>query len=119
LGEGRITAGHARALLPLGDEKIQIEFAEQIEREGLSVRAVESAVGELIASEDAMAGGAGAVTRKRRTMDAQIESLQREFKQALGTKVKIKYGTKQNGQIVVHFSNPHEFERLRAVLTGR
>ena len=118
LAEGTLSAGHARALLPLGDEKIQLEFAEQIRREGMSVRAVESAVGELIASEETLAGGeAASITRKRRTMDRQVESLQQELKQALGTKVKIKYGTRQNGQIVVHFANSHEFERLRAILT--
>ena len=119
VSSGQLTAGHAKALLPLGDEKIQIEFAEQIMREGMSVRAVEAAVGELIASEEAMAGGAIGVTRKRRTIDAQIESLQQEFKQALGTKVKIKYGMRQNGQIIVDFANPYEFERLKAVMLGR
>jgi ParB family chromosome partitioning protein len=120
LGEGTLSAGHARALLPLGDEQIQIEFADQIQREGLSVRAVEAAVGELIASEDTLsAGGAASLARKRKTVDKQIEALQQELKTALGTKVKIKYGMRQNGQISIHFSNPQEFERLRSVLTGR
>lgn len=119
LSQGQLTAGHARALLPLGEEKIQVEFAEQIQREGMSVRAVESAVGELIAAEDTMDGGAASVKRKRRTMDRQIESLQTELKTALGTKVKIKYGTRQNGQIQIHFANPHEFERLRSLLLNQ
>lgn len=116
---GRLTAGHAKALLPLGDEKIQIEFAQQIIREGMTVRAVEAAVGQLLASEETLKGGndVGNITRRRRTLDAQIEALQQQFKQSLGTKVKIKYGTKQNGQIIVHFANPHEFERLRELLT--
>lgn len=115
---GRLTAGHAKALLPLGDEKIQIEFAQQIIREGMTVRAVESAVGQLLASDETLQGGndVGNITRRRRTLDAQIEALQQQFKQSLGTKVKIKYGTKQNGQIIVHFANPHEFERLRELL---
>lgn len=119
LGAGQLTAGHARALLPLGEKKIQIEFAEQIQREGMSVRAVEAAVGELIAAEDTLAGGNVSVKRKRRTIDRQIEALQSELKVALGTKVKIKYGTRQNGQIQIHFANPGEFERLQNILMGR
>jgi ParB family chromosome partitioning protein len=120
LSNGTLSAGHARALLPLGDEQIQIEFADQIQREGLSVRAVEAAVGELIASEDVLsAGGAASLARKRRTVDKQIEALQQEFKAALGTKVKIKYGMRQAGQISIHFANPQEFERLQKILTGR
>jgi ParB family chromosome partitioning protein len=120
IAEGKITAGHAKALLPLGDEKIQIEFAEQIIREGMTVRAVEAAVGELLAAEETIDGGAAmGFVRRKRTMDAQVESLQQAFKQALGTRVKIKFGTKQNGQIIVHFANPHEFERLKSLLVSR
>ena len=48
LGENRLSAGHARALLPLGDESAQLEFLRLIEREGMSVRATEQAVSERI-----------------------------------------------------------------------
>lgn len=117
---GRLTAGHAKALLPLGDEKIQIEFADQIIREGMTVRAVEAAVGQLLKAEETLEGGkdVSSLTRKRKHLDAQIEALQQQFKQSLGTKVKIKYGTRQNGQIIVHFANQEEFDRLKEVITG-
>lgn len=117
---GKVTAGHAKALLPLGDEKIQVEFAEQIIREGMTVRAVEAAVGELLAAEETIEGGAAmGFVRRKRSMDAQVESLQQALKQALGTRVKIKFGTKQNGQIIVHFANSHEFERINSLLVSR
>ena len=98
LGSGGLSAGHARALLPLGDEELQIEFSDQIQREGMSVRAVERAVTERISADDSFAGNA--TRRKRRTLDRQIESLQQELKTALGTKVQIKQGARQKGQIV-------------------
>ena len=41
--QGDITQGHARALLPLGDEQEQIEFANRIKKEGMSVRTTEQA----------------------------------------------------------------------------
>ncbi len=61
----------------------------------------------------------GVRQRRRRTLDSQIESLQQELKTALGTKVQIKQGSRQRGQIVVHFTSPGEFERLRGILTGK
>ena len=44
---GKITQGHARALLPLGDEREQIEFCGRIQREGLNVRQTETLVQEI------------------------------------------------------------------------
>lgn len=116
LGEGVLSAGHARALLPLGDEQVQVEFADMVRREGMSVRAIERAVADRIAQEDSGGGGS---TRRRRTLDSQIESLQQELKNALGTKVQIKQGSRQRGQIVIHFASPGEFERLRGILNGK
>ena len=49
---GKITQGHARALLPLGDEREQIEFCRRIQREGLNVRQTEALVQETIDSAD-------------------------------------------------------------------
>ena len=50
--EGEISQGHARALLPLGDEQEQIEFAQKIKKEGLSVRATEQGVHDRIHTLD-------------------------------------------------------------------
>ena len=116
LQEAKISAGHARALLPLGDELVQMEFCNQIITEGMSVRAVERAVSNRIIEEDSL--GSRTKSKKRRTRDLQAESLQQELKEALGTKVQIKQGAKQRGQIVIHYKNHEEFERLRALLMG-
>ena len=111
LGSGAISAGHARALLPLGDEHLQISFCEQIQREGMSVRAIERAVKDQIESEDSF-GTTGKVRRTRQTPDSQVQALEQELKTALGTKVQIKQGARQKGQIVISFTNADEFERF-------
>lgn len=46
--KGSISAGHARALLPLGNPERQLEFCKKIEAEGLSVRATEQLVQETL-----------------------------------------------------------------------
>jgi ParB family chromosome partitioning protein len=116
---GVLSAGHARALLPLGDEPEQIEFCQRIKSEGLSVRDVEKLVQDRIEQEDAeplsaMGGGSG---RRRRTRNPQVASLEQELRMALGTKVEIRVGNRGRGRIVVHFANHDEFERIRGILS--
>ena len=49
---GDLTAGHARALLPLGDEHLQVDFARQVGDQEWSVRETERQVQEKIRAED-------------------------------------------------------------------
>ena len=116
VGDGSISAGHARALLPLGDERLQLQFSDEIKRDGLSVRATERMVAERIRAEDEGIPS-NSLTRKRKKKDSQIESLQQKLKLALGTKVQIKSGSRGRGQIVIHFSSHGEFERLQDLLS--
>ena len=62
----QITQGHARALLPLGDEQEQIDFCQRIQREGLNVRQTESMVQEMIdkADHDPLVGEPAAAPSK-------------------------------------------------------
>nr|WP_040352971.1 ParB/RepB/Spo0J family partition protein [Blastopirellula marina] len=113
---GELTAGHARALLPLGEEGIQVEFARRIFDEGWSVRAAEEAVQDFIHAEDGPATIKKPV-KKGRTASDQVASLEQEFRMALGTKVDIKQ-TARGGKIVLHFKGNEEFDRLRDYLIG-
>ncbi len=117
--EGALSAGHGRALLPIGDESLQLKIAKQIIDEGWSVRAAEFYVAELIRDEEARAiGTEGAASRARRQpVTPQIEALQRELKLQLGTKVEIRQTGKGKGKITIHFHNADEFERLRALIS--
>lgn len=118
---GAISSGHARALLPLGEAREQVAFCERIQRDGLSVRATEAQVGELIRNEDreplAMVGGSGNTVRAQPRSE-QLSALEQEIRQALGTKVELHSTPKHRGRIVIHFANLGEFDRLRQVLCG-
>jgi ParB family chromosome partitioning protein len=121
LRTGAITAGHARALLPLGDEPEQLDFCRRIVAEGLSVRDVERLVGEKLAALEASdeADGRQAVTSRRaRTRSEQVASLEQELRLALGTRVEISQSGKGRGRIAIHFDSPEEFERIFAQLAG-
>lgn len=122
LRSGEISPGHARALLPLGDEREQTAFCRQIVAEGLSVRAIESLVQETIRAADAEPLGVvssdGQARPPRRSKQANLTSLEQEFRTALGTKVDVRQGAKGRGRIVIHFASSEEFERLRGWLGG-
>ena len=113
--EGDISQGHARALLPLGDEQEQIEFAQKIKKEGMSVRATEQGVHDRIHALDGdqlrivdAEGNSRPVTRPR---NEQIASLEQELRTSLGTKVDLSQTAKGHGKITIHFQEPR---RVRA-----
>ncbi len=112
LRNGGITAGHARALLPLGDEDLQLKFSNSIQQEGWSVRKTEQEVSDLLASDSNIVKFTGT----RRRSNPQLDSLAKKMKIALGTKVEIRQTSKNKGKIVIHFANHDEFERLNRYL---
>jgi ParB family chromosome partitioning protein len=116
---GEVSAGHARALLPLGEEREQVAFSERIKSEGLSVREVERLVQEKAEELDGQIlplTGQGKPTRRRSSSD-QLSALERELRVALGTKVDVKETARGSGRIVIHFANHDEFDRLHELLT--
>jgi ParB family chromosome partitioning protein len=118
---GTITAGHARALLPLGDEKVQATLAERIVNEGMSVREIERLVQEQIATEDGeeLPEVAKASKARRAKRSEQVAALEQEFRRALGTKVEILARGKEKGKIVIHFTSQEDFQRIRDQFVGQ
>lgn len=125
--DDRISYGHARALLPLGDEREQAEFCRRIEAEGLSVRAVEDMVQDVIHAADAeplddtsspSTETAPKTIKARPTKSKQTAALEQQLRLALGTKVDVRQSGKGRGKIVVHFPNHAEFERIMQQLAG-
>jgi ParB family chromosome partitioning protein len=117
LRQGKITQGHARALLPLGDEREQVAFCTRIQQEGLSVRRTEALVQEAIHEADAevpdVIGLDGAPSRPRRPKSEHLAALEQEFRVALGMLVKITHSRGGRGKLVIQFASHEEFERLR------
>ncbi len=117
VSDGSISAGHARALLSLGEERAQISFTDRIIAEGISVRGTESMVAEFL-SADSLKPASLTTARTRRNTNGHVSQLETELKMALGTKVQIKQGTREKGQIIVHYANSGEFERLKALMSS-
>ena len=118
---GDITAGHAKALLPLGDEHEQLEFARRIQKESMSVRATESAVSDHIRRTDSeplsIVDAEGNSRRSPMQPGQHHREMQEQLGMALGTKVEIKQSAKGRGRITLHFASHEEFDRLRTLLS--
>ena len=123
--DGDISQGHARSLLPLGEEDEQCKFAKQIKNEKLSVRATEQLVQEHIREADeetfsAVAGVVGADGSSRaakpQAAGRHLSQMEERLRLALGTKVDLKQTAKGRGRITIHFKNHEEFERIQQIL---
>jgi ParB family chromosome partitioning protein len=118
--KGELTAGHARALLPLGDEREQTSVAERVKSDGLSVRDVERLVSERIAEldgQDIIPFSEPTGPRSSRAKSDQLSALEQQLRRTLGTKVDIHRNARGRGRLVIHFANQDEFERLHRLIS--
>ncbi len=109
ISAGRITEGHARALLMAETEEEQILAFRAVLKRGLSVRQTEEFVRRLTA-----ASGTGAPARTRAP---ETEDLERRFREALGTKVDL-FRSRRGGKLVIHFYSEEDLQALYDRLVG-
>ena len=107
LVEGRISSGHARALLALSDPQQQIELAKKVELERMSVREIEKAV-KLLGKEKK--------EKKKKEVDEAVElvfqDMENRMKTVMGTKVNISRKDKTKGKIEIEYYSEAELERI-------
>ena len=103
LMHARLEMGHARALLAL-DAARQIETAHAVAAKGLSVRDTEALVQRLLRG--------AARARRRRKTDRDLERLEEQLAERLGTTVQIRAGKKGGGKLLVHYSSLDHLDEL-------
>ena len=106
---GVISAGHARALLSLTNEKEIENLANRIVSEGLTVRAVE----EIVASGGAKVKG-GSI-RSGKIIAPKLKEIADDLSDHLDTRVNVELG-KQKGKIVIEFATVEDLERISKVI---
>jgi ParB family chromosome partitioning protein len=105
--DGRLSMGHARAILMLEDPESQKELRDQIIKKDLSVRQAEALARQL-------AKGKRPGARVRRE-DSDIRSLCEDLTRRLGSKVKI-VQTKRGGRLEIRYRSAQDLERVIRLL---
>ena len=116
---GEVSAGHARALLGTPDRAFQEALARRVVAEGLPVRAVENAVrarSEL--AQASPAGSAASPGRPKTLRDPGYADLESFLSAYLDTRVHVlPQSKKATGQVVVHFADLEDLERIFRAIT--
>lgn len=107
IAEGKITQGHARALLAIAGEKRQMGVAERIITGQLNVRQVEKLAKETKPKKKK--------EKQLNNYQIEIDQLEERLKTALGTKVKI-YHKNNRGIIEIEYYSNEEFDRILELL---
>ncbi|KPL24154.1 MAG: hypothetical protein AMJ93_02990 [Anaerolineae bacterium SM23_84] len=107
---GRISEGHARALLGLPGQSLQIDVLRAIEKRALSVRQTEEVVRRLTASSAAEQEAPDAAAPETRALEDR-------FRRALGTKVSL-FRSRRGGRLVIYFFSEEELQALYDQIVG-
>ncbi len=109
IAEGSLSIGHAKALLQVENQRLQLEIASKIIKNGLSVREAET-LGRKSASPHA------SKSQRHSSRDPQIASLEEKLIQGLGTKVRLIHKSNKRGRIEIDYFSLEELDRLLEIL---
>lgn len=115
--DGELSAGHARALLPLPSPELQATLAERVVAQGLSVRATEDLVRRSSAGQTE-AGPENPPVPARRGLprsEFDVAGLERRLEDALATRVRIR-GSGRRGRVVIDYAGSEDLERILEIL---
>jgi ParB family chromosome partitioning protein len=111
LAEHRLSMGHARALLGLPTPELQINLAQRISAEGLSVRQVERMVQKMTESREAKEEPAV-------PEDPNVKAAVLELERVLGTRVRIVAKTEERGRIEIEYYSQEDLARIYETIMG-
>lgn len=112
LMEDMISSGHARALLAVENAELQIELANKIFDEKLSVRETEKLVKEINNPKKK-------VQKKEDIPNKAVyEDIEEKLKSKVGSKVKLNYKANGKGKIEIEYYSNAELERIYDLIMG-
>lgn len=116
LAEGKIQAGHGRALLGLPDAEAQTSLALRAAAEELSVREVEELVRNYL-EHPAVASAPKPVKATPDADETALSEVEEILSEQLATRVQIQMG-KKRGRIIVEFGSADDLERIVSEIIG-
>lgn len=118
LRDGKITQGHARALLAIEDSALRLKIAERCERENLSVREIEALVRLEKQTKKKQSGKKQTEAEALKRQRVLYKDLERRMRAKLGTKVSIVPTDKDRGRLEIEYYSQEELDRLFTMLNS-
>jgi ParB family chromosome partitioning protein len=115
LTDDKISAGHARALLSLGDKEAMASLALRIAAQDLSVRQTEEAVRRFV--EAPTASRPARPKQDDAQGDPNLAEVEEILSEQLATRVSIQMGAKR-GKVVIEFGSADDLERIVSEIVG-
>jgi ParB family transcriptional regulator, chromosome partitioning protein len=109
LVDGRISEGHARALLALTSAKAQENLLNKVIDRDLSVRQTEALASELSGKKPA--------SKRKTGLSADLSDIEKRLLSKLGTRVSLKHNKDGKGRITIYYFSDEELEALLDKLT--
>ncbi len=131
LADGRLSAGHAKALMGTPDRTFQEQLAKRAAQEGWTVRAIENAVREKQnpaisatktdstkpgTTKGTKSGTDNSKTSRGTLRPAGMLELENLLAEHLGTTVNVTM-LEKNGKVVIHFADLDDLERMYRLMT--
>jgi ParB family chromosome partitioning protein len=110
LADDTIREGHARALLALPTPEAQAAALKTVISKDLSVRQTEELVRRLLAEPQPK--------QAAQPVSPEIQALEEEFRDTLGTKVNLYRNRKGRGRLIIHFYSEEELQSIYDVIIG-
>ena len=108
--EGKLSSGHARALLSAETQEVQLAAAKKVIEEEMSVRQTEAYISQLQKTPS---------VKKKNHQEEEIKryliSLENNLSSVFGTKVKI-HNNKNRGKIEIQYYSADDFDRIMSVI---
>jgi ParB family chromosome partitioning protein len=117
LTDDKITAGHARALLSLGDKDAMSTLALRVAAEDLSVRQTEEAVRRFVEGPTTKAETAAKKSPDAPASEVGLAEVEEILSEQLATRVSIQMGAKR-GRVVIEFGSADDLERIVSEIVG-
>lgn len=108
--EGKISSGHARALLSVEDSALRKQLTERIISENLNVRQAEAAAKAIQKKKPSP-------KKRDEAVLAEVARLEESLSSSLGTKVKISH-SKKKGKIEIEYYGNEDLERILMLIKG-
>lgn len=108
--DGKLSPGHARALISIDDKEYLVALAHQACDNKLSVRDIENRV-RLYFTRKAIPNG----PRENKVMSLELKEFLGDMKRIFATKVKL-VGNNQKGRITIDYFNADDLERIHALI---